>query len=70
VDINGGGEILALFVAQKIRRYPIDFGVGTLMRRVHNEEAIRLGLDFLVGLRYRGIGEMEFKKGARPAVRG
>jgi len=65
VYVGMGGKILALFVAQKIRQYPIDFGTGTLMKSVHNEEATRLALDFLRGLGYRGVCEIEFKRDAR-----
>ena len=65
VYIGMGGGILALFVSQKTRQHPIDFGTGTHLKSVHNEEATRLALDFLRGLDYRGIGAMEFKKDAR-----
>jgi len=65
VYVGIGGKILALFVAQKIRQYPIDFGTGTLTKSVHNEEATKLALDFLRGLGYRGVCEIEVKKDAR-----
>jgi len=65
VYVGMEGKILALFVSQKIRQHPIDFGTGTLTKSVHNEEVTRLALDFLRRLRYRGVCEIEFKKDAR-----
>ena len=65
VYIGTRGEILALFVAQKTRQHPTDFGTGTFTKSVHNEEVTRLSLDFLRGLGYRGICDIEFKKDPR-----
>jgi predicted ATP-grasp superfamily ATP-dependent carboligase len=56
---------LALFVTQKIRQYPTDFGVGTLMQSIHNEEVLEFGLRFFRGIGYRGVGSIEFKKDDR-----
>jgi len=59
------GDVLALFVDRKIRQYPIDFGVGTCMDSVHDEEAVELGLTLLRGIQYVGIAAVEFKKDTR-----
>ncbi|HEX7320792.1 MAG TPA: hypothetical protein VF399_10615 [bacterium] len=63
--INGQGKTLALFVLQKIRQYPVEFGVGTCVESVRSDELIRLGMQFFDDIGYRGIGSIEFKKDER-----
>jgi len=60
-----GGKLLALFVDRKIRQYPVDFGVGTCMDSVHDDQALKIGLTLLRRLSYRGVAAVEFKKDAR-----
>jgi predicted ATP-grasp superfamily ATP-dependent carboligase len=60
-----GGTALALFVDRKIRQYPLDFGVGTYMDSVHDDQALEIGLLLLRRLNYRGAAAVEFKKDAR-----
>ena len=51
--------------AQKVRQYPVDFGVGCLTQTVHCEEVRKMGLKFMQALGYRGVGYVEFKKDDR-----
>jgi predicted ATP-grasp superfamily ATP-dependent carboligase len=63
--LNAAGEPLALFTLRKIRQYPTEFGVGTLVESMEDPTLARLGLDFLQGIGYRGIGSIEFKRDTR-----
>lgn len=63
--IDERGEALAIFTLRKIRQYPTDFGVGTLVESIHYPELVELGLKFLRGIGYRGIGSAEFKRDER-----
>jgi D-aspartate ligase len=63
--ISRTGEVIGPFVAQKIRQYPNDFGMGTFLKSVHNREVAELGTDLLAGMRYRGIADIEFKRDER-----
>ncbi|MDW5562457.1 MAG: hypothetical protein SA339_04450 [Methanomassiliicoccus sp.] len=65
VYIDKKGRTRGVFTAQKIRQYPIDFGMGTLVRSVRNEEVAALGVRLLEGMGYRGIADIEFKLDAR-----
>lgn len=56
---------LAVFTTHKIRQHPMDYGISTFAESVRSEEVGRLGLDFLQGVQYRGIGCVEFKRDAR-----
>jgi D-aspartate ligase len=61
-------RLLALFCTHKTRQYPIDFGIGTLMRSVNMPELITLGLKFFEGIGYTGVGSIEFKKDERDGI--
>lgn len=65
VYMSTAGEPLAAFTLRKIRQYPTEFGVGTLVESVHYPELVDLGLKFFEGIGYRGIGSIEFKKDER-----
>ncbi len=56
---------IALFVHEKTRQHPTDFGNATMVEGVHDEEVVKLGLRFLQGLGYRGMGFVEFKRDSR-----
>lgn len=62
---NEKGEPLGIFIGQKIRQYPPDFGVGSVFMSTHNPEVLELGMKFYKGLGYRGMGGVEFKKDER-----
>ena len=59
------GRRRALFMTRKIRQNPAEFGVGSTMESIHDEEAQRIGLDFLEAIGYRGIGSVELKMDQR-----
>jgi len=65
VYMSSKGEPLAVFTLQKIRQYPTEFGVGTMVESLHYPELAELGLKFFKGIGYRGIGSIEFKKDDR-----
>jgi D-aspartate ligase len=62
------GEPLAVFTLRKIRQYPTEFGVGTVVESLHYPELVELGLTFFRGIGYRGIGSIEFKRDDRDGV--
>lgn len=49
------------FVTRKLRQYPRQFGVGTSMVSVHNDEVLDAGLRFIREIHYVGLGSVEFK---------
>ena len=59
------GDTLAVFTLRKIRQYPVEFGVGTLVESVWDDELRELGLSFMRAIGYRGIGSVEFKRDDR-----
>ncbi|MBM3212322.1 hypothetical protein FJZ33_08885 [Candidatus Poribacteria bacterium] len=63
--IDSKGRPLMVFTLRKIRQYPTDFGVGTLVESLRYDELKELGLVFFMGIQYRGIGSIEFKKDDR-----
>jgi len=65
VYIGQSGEPLAVFTLRKIRQYPTEFGVGTVVESLRYPELVDLGLHFFRGIGYRGIGSIEFKKDDR-----
>jgi D-aspartate ligase len=49
------------FVVHRLRQRPIDFGISsTFVKSVANEKIERFGTQFLRGLNYEGISEVEF----------
>lgn len=50
---------------RKIRQYPVDFGVGTMMESVDNAELVDMGLRLFRALDWRGPGSIEFKRDSR-----
>jgi D-aspartate ligase len=63
--INQEGKTLALFALQKIRQYPVEFGVGTCVMSIRSDELVKVGVRFFDSLKYRGVGSIEFKKDDR-----
>ncbi|MBI0583766.1 MAG: ATP-grasp domain-containing protein [Methanomassiliicoccus sp.] len=61
IYIDHLGTMRGVFTAQKIRQYPVDFGMGTLLMSVHNPEAEELASKLLNGMGHRGIADVEFK---------
>jgi predicted ATP-grasp superfamily ATP-dependent carboligase len=65
VYMSRQGEPLLVFAQRKLRQYPTDFGVGTLVESLRYPELVDLGLHFLKSIGYVGVGEIEFKKDER-----
>jgi len=63
--IGAGDATLAQFSWRKIRQYPCEFGVGSLVESVWDPELARLGLEFCHSIGYRGIASIEFKRDLR-----
>ncbi|MBP7690449.1 MAG: hypothetical protein KA764_00950 [Anaerolineales bacterium] len=63
--MSQSGEPLALFTLRKIRQYPAEFGVGTLVESLAYPELAELGRRFFQEIGYRGIGSIEFKRDER-----
>jgi D-aspartate ligase len=62
---DGDGQARAIICMRKIRQYPVDFGVGTLMETVIEPEVRELGLRLFRAMRWRGPGSIEFKRDDR-----
>ena len=56
---------LGLFTFRKIRQYPTDFGLGTLVESVRAPDAAELGTRLLERVRFCGPATIEFKRDAR-----
>jgi predicted ATP-grasp superfamily ATP-dependent carboligase len=61
VYVDGHGRALGTMVAQKIRQYPTDFGVGTLIESVCRPAVAAQALRVCEAFGYRGLAEIEFK---------
>lgn len=59
------GYISPSITWHKLRQYPPNFGVGSLVESVHQPDVEELGLRYLKGIGYQGIGYVEFKKDQR-----
>jgi D-aspartate ligase len=63
--LDASGQVLGRFTRRKIRQFPPDFGVGTLLESVRCEEVERLGLELLQRLGYHGLACVQFKRDDR-----
>jgi predicted ATP-grasp superfamily ATP-dependent carboligase len=59
------GELLAIYLNQKIRQYPVLLGSGSLCLSTHNEELERVTTEMFDKIEYSGVGSMGFKKDDR-----
>tara|TARA_B100000767_G_C19734387_1_gene523231 strand:- start:573 stop:1781 length:1209 start_codon:yes stop_codon:yes gene_type:complete len=59
--INEKGSILAEICLQKIRQYPVRFGVGSAMCTAQNKDVSVAGRKFLKNINFKGVGSVEFK---------
>ncbi len=66
--LNFFHEPLCIFIKRKIRQYPHDMGLGSLMESVWDEKLAGIALNLFKGIHYRGIGEIEFKKDPRDSA--
>lgn len=59
------GAALACVCMRKVRQYPIEFGVGTMMESVNDPALAELGLRMFRAMEWRGPGSIEFKRDDR-----
>ncbi|MBI0583225.1 MAG: hypothetical protein ISF22_03255 [Methanomassiliicoccus sp.] len=50
-----------LFLTRKMRQNPTEFGVGSIMESFHDDRLAAIGIKFLEGINYRGVGSIELK---------
>ncbi len=55
------GAPVASMIARRTRQYPVEFGTGTYVESIDNDEVERAAAVFLASLDYRGLAEIEFK---------
>lgn len=63
--LDASGDARGIFTLRKLRQFPVEFGVGCLVESCADDELVRVGLEFLQGIGYRGIGSVEFKRDER-----
>ncbi len=63
--IDPDGEPLFHYTKQKLRQYPVRFGLGTYHRTNWDAEVAEVGLRFFQGIGLRGLGCVEFKRDER-----
>ena len=66
--LDENGTPLMHFTKRKLRQYPIDSGNGTYHLTDWNPEVAELGLKFMKGVGYLGLGAIEFKQDPRDGV--
>lgn len=59
--IDSQGNFLAEFMLQKIRQYPVHFGVGSAVKSIWDPLLLEEGRKFFKQIDYRGVGSAEFK---------
>lgn len=62
VYFGRNGYLSPDFCWHKLRQYPPNFGVGSLVESAHQPEVRELALRLMKGMGYQGIGYAEFKK--------
>jgi predicted ATP-grasp superfamily ATP-dependent carboligase len=62
--MDGGGELIASVVLQKIRQWPPGVGTGSLAAEMTDESVRAAGLALLEKVGYAGLGQIEFKRDA------
>jgi len=68
VCMGQDGEPLAVFTTRKLRQWPVDFGIGTLLESVRQPELERRAVNFLKAIGFKGTAAIEFKKNAENGV--
>jgi len=63
--MNRESEPILILTLRKIRNYPCNFGVGSCIESTWVPEVADLGLKFLKGVKYVGVGSIEFKRDER-----
>lgn len=63
--LNRQSKPLSIFAGRKLRVLPIGFGSASYVRSFHDPDLERVTLQLLSGVRYQGLGGIEFKKDPR-----
>lgn len=63
--LDPDGEPLFHYTKEKLRQYPVRFGLGTFHRSTWDPEVAEAGLRFFQGVGLRGLGCVEFKRDER-----
>ena len=63
--LDKGHIPLAAFIKKKLRQFPNDMGLGSLMESVRNDELSDMTINLFKGIGYHGPGEVEYKKDPR-----
>lgn len=66
--LDGNSRLRASFTCRKIRQFPRNFGVGSLLVSERIPEIVQLSVKYLRAIGYQGIGEIEFKFDHRDGV--
>jgi predicted ATP-grasp superfamily ATP-dependent carboligase len=59
---NSGCERVLTFTSRKLRQWYIEDGDASLAEECRDDEVIKLTEELLAGIKFRGIGSIEFKK--------
>ena len=59
------GAPITSMIARRTRQYPIEFGTGTFVESVEQNEIEQAAIAFLKSINYSGMAEIEFKYDAR-----
>lgn len=59
---------LALFIKKKIRQFPNEMGLGSMMESVRDNNLAAMTLKLFQGIHYHGVGEVEYKKDPRDGL--
>ncbi len=62
------GVPVASMIARRTRQFPMEFGTGTFVESVEQDEVEQAACVFLTSLNYSGLVEIEFKYDARDGV--
>lgn len=60
--LNEDSKVTHWVTCQKYRQYPINYGASVYTEQKYIEELPKIGIPFLEGIGYKGVGEIEFKK--------
>jgi D-aspartate ligase len=63
--LDASGQVLGRVTRRKLRQFPPDFGVGTLIESARCAEVERIGLELLQRIGYHGLACVQFKRDDR-----
>jgi predicted ATP-grasp superfamily ATP-dependent carboligase len=59
--ISSQGQTFGPFIMQKLRQFPVDFGVGTIGESIHSEKIKKIADSLIEKMQIRGFANMELK---------